>query len=172
MQKQLNHEQISFEKRIFPITLVCDSIYFQDNIGSVFRIAEAFGVEKILFLGNPVQFNYRKINRTSRNTHKLIPHQIFEKQEELITHLQQKKLYCIALEITDKSKNIQEIQLPKKQNIALIIGSEISGTSPEFLNIADQTVHITMYGLNSSMNVVQATGIALYEITNQLIISS
>ena len=43
---QLNHESVPFRNQEFPIILVCDTILFQPNIGSVFRISEAFGVEK------------------------------------------------------------------------------------------------------------------------------
>jgi tRNA G18 (ribose-2'-O)-methylase SpoU len=50
--------------------------------------------------------------------------------------------------------------------MALVVGSEINGVSAEILNISNQIVHINMYGKNSSMNVVQATSIALYEIIN------
>ena len=52
--------------------------------------------------------------------------------------------------------------------IALIAGSEVSGISPELLEAAHQTAHIEMYGTNSSMNVVQATAIGLYELTGKL----
>lgn len=48
---QLTHENTRFLKRKFPITIVCDRIYFQQNIGSLFRIGEAFGIEKIIFIG-------------------------------------------------------------------------------------------------------------------------
>jgi tRNA G18 (ribose-2'-O)-methylase SpoU len=74
----------------------------------------------------------------------------------------------IALEITNTSVPIQKITTPKGQKIALLIGNEIDGVSEALLAIANQTTHITMYGNNSSMNVVQATSIALYEISNQL----
>ena len=44
-------ENNRFKKKDFPITLVCDHIYFQQNLGSLFRIGEAFGIEKIIFIG-------------------------------------------------------------------------------------------------------------------------
>jgi tRNA G18 (ribose-2'-O)-methylase SpoU len=50
----------------------------------------------------------------------------------------------------------------------LLIGSEIAGVSESLLATANQITHINMYGSNSSMNVVQAASIALYEITNRL----
>lgn len=165
MSLQLNHEQKRFSEKKFPITLICDRIYFQDNIGSIFRISEAFGVEKIVFIGENLPLNPRKINRTSRSTHLTIPYEVISNEAGIIEHLSDYEI--ISLEITSSSQAIQDLKIPNKK-IALIIGNEISGISEKLLEISNQTVHIEMFGKNSSMNVVQATGIALFEITKKL----
>ncbi len=165
---QLTHEETQFESSQFPITLVCDHIYFQQNIGSLFRIGEAFGIEKIIFTGKDIPLNPRKINKTSRSTHLHVPHQLFEENEALIQHLQEQQYEIISLEIASNSKALKEVVLPPNKKIALLIGSEINGISNELLAISNQIVHINMFGKNSSMNVVQAASIALYEITSKL----
>ena len=165
---QLTHENTSFEKKNFPITLVCDHIYFQQNIGSLFRIGEAFGIEKIIFIGKDIPLTPRKINKTSRSTHLQVPHTSIEETASAIDYLLENKYEIIALEIAETSTPINEVIVNKNQKIALLIGSEIAGISELLLAIANQITHITMYGKNSSMNVVQATSIALYEITNRL----
>lgn len=165
---QLTHENTSFEKKNFQITLVCDHIYFQQNIGSLFRIGEAFGIEKIIFIGKDIPLTPRKINKTSRSTHLQVPHTIVEETESAIDYLLENKYEIIALEIAETSTPINEVIVNKNQKIALLIGSEIAGINESLLSIANQITHITMYGNNSSMNVVQATSIALYEITNKL----
>jgi len=164
---QLTHANTHFEKRSFPITLVCDHIYFQQNLGSLFRIGEAFGIEKIIFIGKDIPLTPRKINKTSRSTHLQIPHSIIEETTEAIALLQE-EYHIIALEITSTSNPIQQLTVPKNKKIALLIGNEIEGISSDLLAIANQITHITMYGNNSSMNVVQATSIALYEISNRM----
>ena len=164
---QLTHANTHFEKRSFPITLVCDHIYFQQNLGSLFRIGEAFGIEKIIFIGKDIPLTPRKINKTSRSTHLQIPHSIKEETIEAIALLQE-EYHIIALEITSTSNPIQQLSVPKNKKVALLIGNEIEGISPDLLAIANQITHITMYGNNSSMNVVQATSIALYEISNRM----
>lgn len=163
---QLTHEEIQFERKTFPITLVCDNIYFQQNIGSLFRISEAFGVENIIFLGKDIPLNPRKINKTSRNTHLHVPYTVIEETPDLVSHLLDMKYEIIALEITNSSKPLREVVVPANKKIALIVGSEINGISEELLKISNQIVHINMFGKNSSMNVVQATSIALYEFTS------
>lgn len=163
---QLTHEENQFESKTFPITLVCDHIYFQQNIGSLFRISEAFGIEKIIFLGKDIPLNPRKINKTSRSTHLHVPHTVIEETDELIHYLLENQFEIIALEITHNSKPLKEVIIPDNKKIALLIGSEIDGISSNLLKISNQIVHITMFGKNSSMNVVQATSIALYELTS------
>ncbi|MEZ0183220.1 TrmH family RNA methyltransferase [Flavobacterium oncorhynchi] len=163
---QLTHEENQFERKTFPITLVCDHIYFQQNIGSLFRIGEALGVENIIFLGKDIPLTPRKINKTSRSTHLHVPHTIIEETSDLITFLKENNFEIISLEITSTSKPLKEVQIPKNQKIALIIGNEINGISDELLKISHQIVHINMFGKNSSMNVVQAVSIALYEFTS------
>nr|WP_315221910.1 TrmH family RNA methyltransferase [uncultured Flavobacterium sp.] len=164
---QLTHGENQFERKTFPITLVCDHIYFQQNIGSLFRISEAFGVENIIFLGKDIPLTPRKINKTSRSTHLHVPYSVIEETNELVHYLQENNFEIIALEIASTSKTLKEINIPQGKKIALIVGSEINGVSEEILKISHQIIHITMFGNNSSMNVSQATGIALYEITSQ-----
>lgn len=165
---QLNHEENQFESKQFPITLVCDNIYFQQNIGSLFRIGEAFGIEKIIFSGKDIPLNPRKINKTSRSTHLHVPYSVIEETDVLIDYLLKNKYEIIALEIASDSIPLKEVNIPQDKKIALLIGSEINGINNELLSVADQIVHINMYGNNSSMNVVQAAGIALYELTNKI----
>ncbi len=165
---QLTHENIAFEIKTFPITLVCDHVSFQQNIGSIFRIGEAFGIEKIIFIGKDIPMNPRKINKTSRNTHLHVPHSIIEETQTALSYLTNNNYEIIALEIATTSKTMEEVTLKPNQKIALVIGNEISGVSDAFLTVSNQIIHIKMYGKNSSMNVVQATSIALYELTNKL----
>ena len=162
---QLNHQENQFKSKTFPITIVCDHIYFQQNIGSLFRIAEAFGVEKIIFVGKDIPLNPRKINKTSRSTHLHVPYIVMEETASVVALLQEENFEVIALEITNTSKPLREVIIPPSKKIALILGSEISGVDESLLAIANQIVHIPMFGQNSSMNVVQAASISLYEFT-------
>ena len=75
----------------------------------------------------------------------------------------------IALEITNNSKPLREINFAKLGKVALIVGNERRGISKEFLSQSDKSVHIDMYGKNSSMNVATALAIACYKITEDIL---
>lgn len=165
--KQLTYYNSNFAKQTFPITLVCDNITNAPNIGSLFRTADAFGIEKILFCGSSISLG-RKMTKTSRATEKVV---LFEERDsilETIHQLKKESYKIVSLEITSSSLPIDTFNFTDKNKIALVIGDENFGVSEDVLNLSENIIHINMFGQNSSMNVVQATSIALYEMTKQL----
>ena len=165
---QLNHYNTDFTKRQFPITLVCDNITNAPNIGSLFRIADAFGVTELIFCGEHIPLG-RKMTKTSRATEKVVNYKIEVSVLDIVNKLKEDNYQIISLEITSNSKPIHTFTFTKNQPIALIIGDENFGVSEAVLKLSDAIIHIDMFGQNSSMNVVQAANIALYEITKQLL---
>lgn len=136
------------------------------NLGSLFRIADAFGIEKLILCGTNISLG-RKFTKTSRATEKVVDFEINDTILDVVKTLKASH-QIIALEITTNSKPLHRFQFNNSKPIALIVGDESFGISEDILQIADETIHIDMFGQNSSMNVVQATNIALYEITKQL----
>jgi len=165
---QLTHYTTNFKKKTFPITLVCDNVTNTLNIGSLFRIADAFGVEKLILCGENIQLG-RKMTKTSRATEKVIDYEVNCAASIVVENLKNKNYHIISLEITSSSQSIHTTQFSSKKPIALIIGDENFGVSENILKLSDVVIHIDMFGQNSSMNVAQATNIALYEITKQLL---
>jgi len=164
---QLNHYNSNFQKQKHPIIVICDNVTNAPNIGSLFRIADAFGIEELVFCGSDIPLG-KRMTKTSRSTEKYVTHSINENIETQIQALKAKNYYLIALEITENSQDLSTFKLQTHQPIALILGDENFGVSEPLLKSVDAIAHINMFGNNSSMNVVQATSIALYEITKQL----
>ncbi len=164
---QLSHYNSNFKKRKHPITLVCDNITNAPNIGSLFRVADAFNIEELIFCGEDIPLG-KRMTKTSRSTEKYVNYKVKSNINEVFENLKATNHYVIALEITEESTELNEFKLNTNQPLALILGDENFGVSEAVLQQCDTIVHINMYGNNSSMNVVQATSIALYEITNQL----
>ena len=163
---QLNHYTSKFKSKRFPITLVCDNVTNAPNIGSLFRTADAFGIEKLILCGENISLG-RKMQKTSRATENSVNYEITANALEVVTQLKSSGNVIIALEITENSEAIHHFNFAHKKLLTLVIGDENFGISNDILNLADATVHVEMFGQNSSMNVVQATTIALYELTKQ-----
>uniref|UniRef100_UPI0025F32395 TrmH family RNA methyltransferase n=1 Tax=uncultured Algibacter sp. TaxID=298659 RepID=UPI0025F32395 len=110
-----------------------------------------------------------KMAKTSRATEKIVNYEVNRDALEVIQDLKSKNYQIISLEITNSSQAVHNVQFSTNKPIALIIGDENFGVSEHILNLSDAIIHIEMFGQNSSMNVVQATNIALYELTKQLL---
>lgn len=165
MSHQHTHKSTPFSAKKFSLIIISDGLQSPANIGALFRICDAFGVSEIVFCNASVNLNSSRLQRTSRNTHLKVPFRISEDIISEIDKLRSTGYKAIALEITDMSIPLEEYSLNSSEKIALIIGNENTGISKQVLQVAEDNVHITMFGQNSSMNVIQATSIALYALT-------
>jgi tRNA G18 (ribose-2'-O)-methylase SpoU len=167
MAEQLEHHQNRFSQKQFPLTVVCDGLSSASNIGSLFRIADAFGVEEIIFCVYAPVFS-RRLEKTARSTQQRVAYRFEPETRIALQALKEEGYRIVALEITASSTPLNELQITATDKIALVLGGENHGIAEEHLKMADSLVHIDMFGHNSSMNVSMAAGICLYEITRQL----
>ncbi|MGZ0017033.1 TrmH family RNA methyltransferase [Yeosuana sp. AK3] len=165
---QLNHYNTTFKKQSFPIIIVSENVSNAPNIGSLFRICDAFGVEKLILCGENISFN-KKMAKTSRATEKVVSYEFNSSALEVVNSFKNKGYQIISLEITNKSNPLHTYVFSNIKPLVLVIGDENFGVSQAILSISDDVIHIDMFGQNSSMNVVQATNIILYEITKQFL---
>ena len=167
---QLTHDTYEHEQKHFPIYLVLDNIKDVVNIGSAFRLSDALGVKKIFICGdkNIDIINNKKINRVSRSTINYVNYEIYENIIDCINNLKHENITILALELTTQSIPIQKYKFEKNKHYAFIVGNEQDGVSQQALDAADATIHIDMFGNNSSMNVSVATGIAISQCVNKL----
>jgi len=165
---QLNHSAHKMSAEKYSLSLLVHDVTVPMNIGSIFRIADALGVEKIYLTGHSLIPPNSKINKTSRSTEKYVPY-IYEKDPiRILQNLKSVGYKIVSLEITTASVAIEKFDAYPDDKICLILGSESSGVSQQLLNESDACVHIPMLGNNSSMNVATACAIAVYELTKKL----
>lgn len=164
---QLDHSQHSVQMKRYPICLLAHDINLAVNIGSLFRLADAFALEKIYLSGNSAVQPNRKINKTSRSTHKIVPFSYAQEPLSIVKELKSDGYKIISLEITSASVDIRTFTTSLYDKICLILGDENRGVCQELIDASDHVVHIPMLGENSSMNVASACAIAVYELVNQ-----
>ncbi|NND62403.1 MAG: TrmH family RNA methyltransferase [Flavobacteriaceae bacterium] len=164
MSVQLTHDENRFTETNQEIILFTDGVNSPANIGSLFRLADAFGVKEVVFTGTKVDFNSSRLRKTARNTEKHICHRVITDISTEISKLKSSGFKLIGLEITNTSKAIQNIRT-SGEKVALFLGGEQHGLSQECLEQMDEIYHIEMFGLNSSMNVTHAAAIGLFCLT-------
>lgn len=161
---QLDHSHHHPSHRVFPLHLLAHDIETPANVGSLFRLADALGVEEIHLTGRSVLPPNRKLTKTSRSTEARVRYSHASKPVEVLHGLKAAGYRIISLEITRSSIDIRELAVAASDRICLILGSERTGVDPALLELSDEVVHIPMLGGNSSMNVAMACAIATFEI--------
>lgn len=158
--RQLTHEEISNPRRRHPIRLLCADWTDPRNVGSVFRLADAAGLEEVVLAGTTPRPPNRKLSRTARSTEKWIPYRQVADPVSFLRAEARNGTEVIALEITDESKNL--FTAPVRAPLILVVGSESAGVAPELLDCCSRSLHLPMHGRNTSMNVAVALGAAVY----------
>jgi len=164
---QLQHDQVARSGVLHPVRLVLPDLEGPLNVGSVFRIADALGVERVYLTGRSATPPDPKIRRTSRSTEKSVAYEYRDDVRSLLDELRGEGYAIVSLELTSGSTDIRRHDWPPDGRVALILGSENHGVSQELLDASDHTVHIPMAGQNSSMNVAMACAIALFELLRE-----
>lgn len=144
------------------ILLILDNIRSRENVGSIFRTADAAGVSKIYLCGITPTPPHEKISKTALGAETYVPWEYFRQTSRCLSELKAKseKLKIVALEQTRESQNI--FKFKPKYPIALILGNEVKGLPPSILKKCDKKLFIPMFGKKESLNVAVAAGIALY----------
>ena len=167
---QLEHSQRQSARSAFSLCYLAHDLDLPMNVGSLFRIADALGVDRIFLTGrSPVPPN-SKLRKTSRATEKHVPFCHAADPVPILQELKASGHRIIGLELSSASIDIRKLTLSASDRICLVLGSENTGVSQALLDLCEQTVHIPMLGQHSSMNVATACAIATFEISRMLCI--
>ena len=165
MNNQLEHEQHIQHKHNTDIIVVLNGVQSPENIGMAFRNCDAFAVSEIV-LDSPIE-QEKKINRISRNTFINTRHIVVTEILSYLKELKNKGYLIVGMEITNDSRNIMSCAELNASTVVLVLGSERYGIDQKVIDFCDFCVHIPRYGKNSSMNVINAMTIGLYEIVKR-----
>ncbi len=151
------------------IVLILENFEHEENIGSAFRLADAFNCSKIYIISNDSNINFKKIEKTARNCNKTVSYEICSNILDVINKLKNDDFSIISVEVCNDSKPLRSINFCKFNKLALIFGNERFGVSQTSLDNSQICTHIDMFGNNSSMNVSSSIAITLYKICEDIL---
>ena len=151
-----------------PLRLLAPDVGLASNVGALFRLADALGVEHLHLAGaSPVPPD-PKIRKTSRSAERHVAWSHEADPLATVAALKAGGWRVVALELSTTSVPLDALAVAPGDRVCLVVGAEAHGVSQALLDAADATVHIPMRGHNSSMNVASACAIALHAIARQL----
>jgi 23S rRNA (guanosine2251-2'-O)-methyltransferase len=151
-----------------PVCIVLDNIRSLHNVGSVFRTADAFRLEKIFLTGITGTPPHREIYKTALGATESVKWEYVEKPAVAIARLKVQGYTIVAIEQTDASIPLQTFNPTPGQKICLVFGNEIHGVSEEVIEFADVALEIPQSGTKHSLNVSVCAGIAAWEVVHKL----
>lgn len=151
-----------------PIVVVLDRVRSLYNVGSIFRTSDAFRIEALYLCGYTGTPPHRDIQKTALGATESVVWQHYETTELAITHLKDNGYKVYAVEQTDESVYLQDVELSNDSKIALVFGNEVEGVADESLMLCDAAIEIPQFGTKHSFNITISVGIVLWELSKKL----
>lgn len=146
-----------------PICLVLDNIRSLQNVGSIFRTADAFRVSKIYLCGITGQPPNREIEKTALGATESVDFEYFETTLEAINALKADDYKIISIEQANNSTSLEQFQSSIEHKYAFVFGNEVFGVEDAVVQQSDEVVEIPQFGTKHSLNVSISAGIIIWD---------
>lgn len=152
-----------------PIALVLDDVRSLNNIGSVFRTADAFLIEKIYLCGITATPPSPDIHKTALGAEESVEWEYCQWTEHLVDKLHADGYEVCSIEQVKGSVSLLDFNVDKNKKYALIFGNEVKGVSQTVVDKSDSCIELPQYGTKHSLNVSVTAGIVMWHFFSKLI---
>lgn len=151
-----------------PLVLVLDQVRSLNNVGSAFRTADAFRVEKIYLCGITGTPPHRDIQKTALGATESVDWEYCLNTMDAVKKLKKEGYQICALEQVDLSIQLNEFLPEKGKKYALVFGNEVFGVEEQVLQSCDYVLEIPQLGTKHSLNIAVSLGIAVWDMMVKL----
>ncbi len=159
------------ESEKIPVCILLDNIRSLHNVGSAFRTADAFRMEKIYLTGITGTPPHREIQKTALGATESVDWEFVESPAAAIADLKSKGYKIVIIEQTTDSIPLQTFYGEPGVKYCLIFGNEVHGVSEEAIALGDLALEIPQLGTKHSLNVSVCVGIVLWDVFRKLRLS-
>jgi len=170
LNSELNRKSVvEFKKsEKTPIILVLDQVRSLHNIGSVFRTADAFLIEKIYLCGITATPPNKEIHKTALGATETVRWNYFPSVKEAIVELKAENVEIWSVEQVENSVMLHQFKVKENQKYALIFGNEVKGVSQEAINLSDGYIEIPQFGTKHSLNISVSVGVVVWDFVRKI----
>jgi len=165
--ERINPEEFKASEKT-PLIIILDDIRSLNNIGSVFRTADAFLIQKIYLCGITAQPPHKDIQKTALGATDSVPWEYAENTMEVIEKLQDEGVFVASIEQAEGSISLQEFSVQKALTYAVIFGNEVKGVQQEVVSTSDTVLEIPQYGTKHSLNISVSCGVVIWDFFSKL----
>lgn len=155
-------------KEKLQVTLVLDNVRSEMNVGSVFRTADAFLIERVCLCGITPQPPKAEIHKTALGAEESVCWQYFPTTLEAIGQLKDGGYVICSIEQVHDSVSLEQFVINSNQRVAIVLGNEVKGVSQEVVDASDTCVEIPQEGTKHSLNISCCAAIVMWHVYRQL----
>lgn len=151
-----------------PVIIVLDNVRSLNNVGSVFRTADAFLLEAIYLCGITGTPPHREIQKTALGATETVRWKQVNQTKDAIAELKNEGYKIIAVEQAKGAIMLDYFEPLLNEKIALVFGSEVGGVSDEVMMVCDAAIEIPQAGTKHSLNIAVSVGIVVWDLVNKI----
>ena len=151
-----------------PIVIVLDNVRSALNVGSSFRTADAFRIEKLYLCGITATPPNKEIRKSALGATESVKWEKVEDTESIIKKLKSEGFHTCAIEQTENSTMLNNFIPPEKQ-IAVVFGHEVNGVQQSVIDLCDQSIEIPQIGTKHSLNISVSVGVVIWDLYKKII---
>lgn len=151
-----------------PVCVLLDNVRSLHNVGSAFRTADAFRIEKIYLAGITGIPPHREIQKTALGATESVPWEYAENPSSIAKRLKLEGYSIVIVEQTTESIQLQKFNPDASQKYCLVFGNEVNGVSEEVIEFGDIGLEIPQEGTKHSLNISVCLGIVTWEIFKKI----
>lgn len=145
-----------------PVTVVLDNVRSEMNVGSVFRTADAFLIERICLCGITPQPPKSEIHKTALGAEESVSWQYYPTTIDAVRSLKDDGYMICSIEQVHDSVSLERFLIPENHKIAIVFGNEVKGVSQEVVDASDMCVEIPQNGTKHSLNISCCAAIVMW----------
>lgn len=151
-----------------PVCILLDNLRSLHNVGSAFRTADAFRIEKIFLCGITGTPPHREIQKTALGATESVDWEYINNPLDAVAMLKQQGYAITVVEQTTKSIPLHTLKIEGSHKYCLVFGNEVNGVSDAVVNEADLALEIPQVGTKHSLNVSVCLGIVVWELFKKM----
>ena len=151
-----------------PVVVVLDNVRSAQNVGSFFRTADAFGIERIMLCGISSTPPNREIHKTALGAELSVKWNYFATTMECVESLHREGYTILAIEQIEGAVMLNDFKAAPDKRYAIIFGNEVEGVDQAVADVVDGAIEIPQVGIKHSLNVSVTAGILMWEMFRTL----
>lgn len=166
LNQELNRKSIDEFKSAAktPIIIVLDNVRSLNNVGSVFRTADAFLIEAVYLCGITGSPPNKDIQKTALGSTETVAWKHFATTLDAVNELKKNNYNVYAIEQVENAVMLNDFTPQPNEKLAIIFGNEVKGVQQEVIDVSNGVIEIPQAGTKHSLNIAVSVGVVVWDL--------